>query len=89
MLARALRLDRYAVLGHSYGAFVALQNAVDYPGHGGADDRVERGTVASVSSDRRSSAACRAFEPASSARTGAGVVGARAPRAHAGGVRDG
>lgn len=32
MLARALRLDRYAVFGHSYGAFVALQNAVDYPG---------------------------------------------------------
>ncbi|HEY6567862.1 MAG TPA: alpha/beta fold hydrolase, partial [Actinomycetota bacterium] len=32
MLARALRLPRYGVLGHSYGAFVALQNAVDYPG---------------------------------------------------------
>ncbi|MDP9297082.1 MAG: alpha/beta fold hydrolase [Actinomycetota bacterium] len=32
MLARALRLDRYAVFGHSFGAFVALQNAVDYPG---------------------------------------------------------
>ncbi len=32
MLALALDLDRYAVLGHSYGAFVALQNAVDYPG---------------------------------------------------------
>lgn len=32
MLARSLRLDRYGVLGHSYGAFVALQNAVDYPG---------------------------------------------------------
>ena len=32
MLARAMRLQRYAVLGHSYGAFVALQNAVDYPG---------------------------------------------------------
>jgi proline iminopeptidase len=31
LLARALRLDRYAVLGHSYGAFVTLQNAVDYP----------------------------------------------------------
>jgi proline iminopeptidase len=31
MLARALGLERYAVLGHSYGAFVALQNAVDYP----------------------------------------------------------
>lgn len=31
-LGRALDLDRYAVLGHSYGAFVALQNAVDFPG---------------------------------------------------------
>ena len=31
-LASALGLDRYAVLGHSYGAFVALQNAVDFPG---------------------------------------------------------
>ena len=31
-LASALRLDKYAVLGHSYGAFVALQNAVDFPG---------------------------------------------------------
>lgn len=31
-LAEALELDRYAVLGHSYGAFVALQHAVDFPG---------------------------------------------------------
>lgn len=31
-LARTLNLDRYAVLGHSYGAFVALQHAVDFPG---------------------------------------------------------
>src|SRR5690349_6442300 len=30
--ARALGLKRYAVLGHSYGAFVALQHAVDFPG---------------------------------------------------------
>src|SRR5215471_7989650 len=30
-LARSMPLDRYAVLGHSYGAFVALQNAVDFP----------------------------------------------------------
>ena len=30
-LARALGLDRYAVLGHSYGAFVALQHGVDHP----------------------------------------------------------
>jgi proline iminopeptidase len=36
MLALALKLDRYAVLGHSYGAFVALQNAVDYPGQAAA-----------------------------------------------------
>ena len=32
MLTQAMRLQRYAVLGHSYGAFVALQNAVDFPG---------------------------------------------------------
>ena len=31
-LARALELERYAVLGHSYGAFVVLQHAVDFPG---------------------------------------------------------
>ena len=31
-LAAALDLERYAVLGHSYGALVALQNAVDFPG---------------------------------------------------------
>jgi proline-specific peptidase len=30
-LAEALALERYAVLGHSWGAFVALQNAVDFP----------------------------------------------------------
>ena len=31
-VAKAMGLERYAVLGHSYGAFVALQNAVDHPG---------------------------------------------------------
>lgn len=31
-LAHAMQLEKYAVLGHSYGAFVALQNAVDFPG---------------------------------------------------------
>jgi proline iminopeptidase len=30
-LARSMVLERYAVFGHSYGAFVALQNAVDFP----------------------------------------------------------
>jgi proline iminopeptidase len=32
LLADAMDLKKYAVLGHSYGAFVALQNAVDFPG---------------------------------------------------------
>ncbi len=36
MLALALELKRYAVLGHSFGAFVALRNAVDYPGQAAA-----------------------------------------------------
>jgi proline iminopeptidase len=31
-LAAALRLERYVVLGHSFGAFVALQHAVDFAG---------------------------------------------------------
>jgi proline iminopeptidase len=31
-LARALDLGAYAVLGHSFGAFVALQHAVDFAG---------------------------------------------------------
>lgn len=31
-LADSMGLDRYAVLGHSFGAFVALQNAVDSSG---------------------------------------------------------
>ena len=31
-LAQTLELERYAVLGHSYGAFVALLHAVDFPG---------------------------------------------------------
>jgi len=32
LLANAMGLNKYAVLGHSYGAFVVLQNAVDFPG---------------------------------------------------------
>jgi len=31
-MAGTLGLERYAVLGHSYGAFIALQHAVDFPG---------------------------------------------------------
>jgi proline-specific peptidase len=33
LVAEALHLKKYTVLGHSYGAFVVLQNAVDFPGH--------------------------------------------------------
>jgi proline iminopeptidase len=36
LLAGAMGLTRYGVLGHSYGAFVALQAAVDHPGHAAA-----------------------------------------------------
>jgi proline iminopeptidase len=35
-LAEAMRLERYAVLGHSFGALVALQNSVDHPGKASA-----------------------------------------------------
>jgi proline iminopeptidase len=35
LLAEAMRLGKYAVLGHSYGAFVALQHAVDLPERAG------------------------------------------------------
>lgn len=31
-LAEGLELERYAVLGHSFGAFVTLQHAIDFPG---------------------------------------------------------
>src|SRR5206468_15911 len=46
MLALALKLRRYAVLGHSYGAFVALQNAVEHPGQ--ASQSIVSSGVASV-----------------------------------------
>lgn len=32
LLASSMGLDKYAVLGHSYGALVTLQHAVDFPG---------------------------------------------------------
>jgi len=35
-LAEAMSFERYATLGHSYGAFVVLQHAVDQPGHAAA-----------------------------------------------------
>ncbi len=61
MLALALKLRRYAVLGHSYGAFVALQNAVDYPGQALAT--VVSGGVSSVRDLEGVAGALEAFEP--------------------------
>ena len=62
MLALALRLARYAVLGHSYGAFVALQNAVDYPGQAVAS--VVSGGVPSTRFLDGVGEALETFEPA-------------------------
>ena len=61
MLALALKHRRYALLGHSYGAFVALQNAVDYPGQAVAT--VVSGGVASVRDLDGVTDALEAFEP--------------------------
>jgi len=61
MLALAMRLGRYAVLGHSYGAFVALQNAVDYPGQASAT--VVSGGIPSVRFLDGVGASLAAFEP--------------------------
>ena len=61
MLARSLGLDRYGVLGHSYGAFVALQHGVDYPGMAAA--LVISGGIPSVRFLERVDANLRAFEP--------------------------
>jgi proline iminopeptidase len=61
MLALALRLRRYAVLGHSYGAFVALQNAVDYPGQAVAS--IVSGGVPSARFLEGVGAALETFEP--------------------------
>jgi proline iminopeptidase len=61
MLARSMRLDRYAVLGHSYGAFVALQNAVDYPGMAAAV--IVSGGIPSMRFLERVDENLQAFEP--------------------------
>jgi proline iminopeptidase len=61
MLALALRLGRYAVLGHSYGAFVALQNAADYPGQ--ASGTIVSGGVPSARFLEGVGAALETFEP--------------------------
>ncbi len=62
MLGLNMRLGRYGVLGHSYGAFVALQNAVDYPGQAAAT--IVSGGIPSVRFLDGVGAALEAFEPA-------------------------
>lgn len=61
MLARALELERWAVLGHSFGAFVALQQAVDYPGMAAAT--IVSGGVGSMRFLDQVEANLQAFEP--------------------------
>ncbi len=63
MLALNMRLGRYGVLGHSYGAFVALQNAVDYPGQAAAT--IVSGGIPSVRFLDGVGVALEAFEPSS------------------------
>jgi proline iminopeptidase len=62
MLGRAMRLDRYAVLGHSFGALVALQSAVDFPGAAGAT--IVSGGIPSMRFLDRVDENLESFEPA-------------------------
>ncbi len=62
MLARTMQLDRYAVLGHSFGAFVALQNAIDFPGAAAAT--ILSGCIPSMRFLDRVDANLQTFEPA-------------------------
>lgn len=62
-LAETLGLDAYAVLGHSFGAFVALQHAVDFPG--AASGTVVSAGVASAHWLAGVEAQLAAFEPES------------------------
>lgn len=59
-LAAGMEIDSYAVLGHSFGSFVALQHAVD---SGRASHYVLLGSVASSSWLDRIDGNLRAFEP--------------------------
>ncbi|HEY7283378.1 MAG TPA: alpha/beta fold hydrolase [Actinomycetota bacterium] len=61
LLAKALGFERYAVLGHSYGAFVTLENAVDFPGQ--ASQSIVSSGVGSVRWLADLEAKLAAFEP--------------------------
>jgi pimeloyl-ACP methyl ester carboxylesterase len=61
-LAKSLHLDQYAVLGHSFGAMVALQNAVDHPQE--ATVSIISGGVPSAEYLKMVDENLRVFEPA-------------------------
>jgi proline iminopeptidase len=61
-LAAALSLETYAVLGHSFGSFLALQHAIDEPGDAAATILV--GSVPSSRWLERVQDELEAFEPA-------------------------
>jgi len=68
-LAAELGLDSYAVLGHSFGSFLALQHAVDFPGgphatSGGAAATIASGSVPSARWLAKVADELAAFEPA-------------------------
>jgi proline iminopeptidase len=60
-LARAMELERYAVLGHSYGAFAVLQHAVAFPGD--AAQTIVSGGIPSARFLEQVSQNLAAFEP--------------------------
>lgn len=60
-VAASLGLDRYVVLGHSFGAFLALQHAVDFPG--AAATTIVSGGVASARWLARVESELATFEP--------------------------
>lgn len=62
-LAKAMGFEKYAVLGHSYGAMVALQNAVDFPGK--AAQTIVSSGIPSSSYLSRVEENLKSFEPVS------------------------
>ena len=74
-LAQSLELERYAVLGHSFGAFVALQHAVDFSGRPEASIISAGVPAAHFLGDVEQNLAT--FEP-EELRSGHGVLGPRA-----------
>src|ERR671930_269279 len=83
-LAAALGAERYAVLGHSYGALIALQHAVDFPGRP-VGTVVSSGVPDARYLPRGGPARARHLRADRAARAGQGLVGARGRGPHAGG----